>query len=296
MNAVTKASRLMRPAAALLAFAASTAAWAHQGTEPVRWQLNLIPGVTATSHNAYHAHMIMLWICVVIGVVVFGAMTYAMFKFRKSKGAVADTNFTHSTVLEAIWTVIPIVILIGSAIPATRMVVAQYNADNNAAPAEMTVKITGYQWMWQYDYVDQGVGFTSRLDRESDRLRQNQGTTQAELAAHPNYLRDVDNPLVLPADTRIRFVLTADDVIHAWWVPALGWKQDAIPGMINEAWTLVPGDKVGTYRGVCAELCGKDHGFMPIVVKVLPKAEYQAWLAKQKASAAAAAAPAVAAN
>jgi len=296
MNAVTKASRLMRPAAALLAFAASTAAWAHQGTEPVRWQLNLIPGVTATSHNAYHAHMIMLWICVVIGVVVFGAMTYAMFKFRKSKGAVADTGFTHSTVLEAIWTVIPIVILIGSAIPATRMVVAQYNADNNAAPAEMTVKITGYQWMWQYDYVDQGVGFTSRLDRESDRLRQNQGTTQAELAAHPNYLRDVDNPLVLPADTRIRFVLTADDVIHAWWVPALGWKQDAIPGMINEAWTLVPGDKVGTYRGVCAELCGKDHGFMPIVVKVLPKAEYQAWLARQKASAAAAAAPAVAAN
>jgi cytochrome c oxidase subunit 2 len=223
-------------------------------------------------------------------------MTYAMFKFRKSKGAVADTNFTHSTVLEAIWTVIPIVILIGSAIPATRMVVAQYNADNSAAPAEMTIKVTGYQWMWQYDYVDQGVSFTSRLDRESDRLRQNPGTTQAELAAHPNYLRDVDNPLVLPADTRIRFVLTADDVIHAWWVPALGWKQDAIPGMINEAWTLVPGDKVGTYRGVCAELCGKDHGFMPIVVKVLPKAEYQSWLAKQKASAAAAAAPAVAAN
>ena len=303
MNAVTKASRLMRPAAALLAFAASTAAWAHQGTEPVRWQLNLIPGVTATSHNAYHAHMIMLWICVVIGVVVFGAMAFAMFKFRKSKGAVADTNFTHSTVLEALWTVIPIVILVGSAIPATRMVVAQYNADNDPTPAEMTIKVTGFQWMWQYEYVDQGVTLTSRLDRESDRLRQDKTSSQAALAGHPNYLRDVDHPLVLPADTRIRFVITSDDVIHAWWVPALGWKQDAIPGVINEAWTQVPGDKVGTYRGVCAELCGKDHGFMPIVVKVVAKAEYQAWLAQQRAGAAApaeaapaAAVPAVAAN
>src|SRR6478735_9739584 len=282
MNAVTKAPRLMRPAAALLAFAASTAAWAHQGTEPVRWQLNMIPGVTATSHNAYHAHMIMLWICIVIGIVVFGAMAYAMFKFRKSKGAVPDTNFTHSTVLEAIWTVSPIVILIGSAIPATRMVMAQYDADHDARPADMTIKVTGYQWMWEYEYIDQGVSFTSRLDRESDRVRQNTAVTNAELAAKEHYLRDVDHPLVLPANTRIRFVITADDVIHAWWVPALGWKQDAIPGVINEAWTQV--EQPGTYRGVCAELCGKDHGFMPIVVKVLPKAEYQAWLAQQKAA------------
>jgi cytochrome c oxidase subunit 2 len=282
MNAVTKAPRLMRPAAALLAFAASTAAWAHQGTEPVRWQLNMIPGVTATSHNAYHAHMIMLWICIVIGIVVFGAMAYAMFKFRKSKGAVADTNFTHSTVLEAIWTVIPIVILVGSAIPATRMVMAQYDADHDARPADMTIKVTGYQWMWEYEYIDQGVQFTSRLDRESDRLRQNKAVTNADLAAKEHYLRDVDHPLVLPANTRIRFVITADDVIHAWWVPALGWKQDAIPGVINEAWTQV--EQPGTYRGVCAELCGKDHGFMPIVVKVLPKAEYQAWLAQVKAA------------
>jgi cytochrome c oxidase subunit 2 len=290
MNAVTKAPRLMRPAAALLAFAASTAAWAHHGTEPVRWQLNLIPGVTATSLNAYHAHMIMLWICIVIGILVCGAMGYAMFKFRKSRGAVPDTNFTHSTVLEALWTVIPIVILVGSAIPATRMVVAQYDADHDAKPAEMTIKITGYQWMWEYEYIDQGVSFFSRLDRESDRVRQSGALPDA--AQLPHYLRDVDHPLVLPANTRVRFVITADDVIHAWWVPALGWKQDAIPGVINEDWTEVA--KPGTYRGVCAELCGKDHGFMPIVVKVLPKAEYQAWLAQQKASAAAA--PAVAAN
>ena len=286
MNAVTNASRLVRPAAALLACVASTAAWAHQGTEPVRWQLNMIPGVTATSHNAYHAHMIMLWICVVIGIVVFGAMAYAMVKFRKSKGAVADTNFTHSTVLEAIWTVIPIVILVGSAIPATRMVMAQYDADHDARPADMTIKVTGYQWMWQYEYVDQGVSFFSRLDRESDAIRQSGQLPDASKT--PHYLRNVDRELVLPADTRVRFVITADDVIHAWWVPALGWKQDAIPGVINEAWTQVPADKVGTYRGVCAELCGKDHGFMPIVVKIVPKADYQAWLAQQKTAAAAA--------
>ena len=277
MNAVMKAPRLVRYAAGLLALASSAAS--ANATDPVRWQLNMIPGVTATSHNAYNAHMIMLWICIVIGIVVFGAMAYAMYKFRHSKGAVPDTNFTHSTLLEGIWTVIPIVILIGSAIPATRMVIAQYDADHDAKPAEMTIKITGYQWLWRYEYVGQDVNFISRLDRESDRIRQ-AGTTP-DPKVIPHYLRDVDRPLVLPTDTRIRFVITADDVIHSWWVPALGWKQDAIPGVINEAWTEMK--EPGTYRGVCAELCGKDHGFMPIVVKVVPKAEYQAWLAAQKA-------------
>ena len=288
MNAVMKAPRLLRSAAAMLAFASSVA-WANP-TDPVRWQLNMTPGVTATSQNAYNAHMIMLWICIVIGVVVFGAMAYAMFKFRKSKGAVPDTNFTHSSVLEAIWTVIPIVILIGSAIPATRMVIEQYDADHDSKPAEMTIKVTGYQWMWRYEYVGHEVNFISRLDRESNRIRQEGSVPDAKVI--PHYLRDVDHPLVLPADTRIRFVITADDVIHSWWVPALGWKQDAIPGVINEAWTEV--HQPGIYRGVCAELCGKDHGFMPIVVKVVPKAEYQSWLAAQE-SAGAAAAQAVAA-
>jgi len=284
MNAVMNAPRV-RFAATLLALAAPAAS-ADNGTEPWRWQLNLIPGVTETSQNAYHAHMIMLWICVAIGVVVFAAMAFAIWKFRKSRNAVSDTGFTHSTVLEAVWTIVPIVILVGSAIPATRMVISQYNADHDAAPAEMTIKVTGYQWMWRYDYVGEGVGFLSRMDRESDRLRQDPNTTQEQLRAKQHYLRDVDRPLVLPADTRVRFVVTADDVIHAWWVPALGWKQDAIPGVINEAWTQVA--QPGTYRGVCAELCGKDHGFMPIVVKVLPKAEYQTWLAGQKAESAAA--------
>jgi cytochrome c oxidase subunit 2 len=292
MNAVMKAPRLARYAASVLALASSAAS--ANATDPVRWQLNMIPGVTATSQNAYQAHMIMFWICVVIGIVVFGAMFFAMFKFRRSKGAVADTNFTHSTVLEAIWTVVPIVILIGSAIPATKMVIEQYNADHDSKKAEMTIKITGYQWMWRYEYIGQNVDFISRLDRESDRIRQEGSTPDPKVI--PHYLRDVDRPMVIPADTRVRFVITADDVIHAWWVPALGWKQDAIPGVINEDWTEV--HEPGTYRGVCAELCGKDHGFMPIVVKVVPKAEYQTWLAQQKAgdSAAPAAAAAVAAS
>src|SRR4249919_3142531 len=225
MNAVTKAPRLVRSAAALLAMFASTAAWAHGGTEPERWQLNMIPGVTATSHNAYNAHMIMLWICIVIGILVFGAMAFAMFKFRKSKGAIADKDFTHSTVLEAIWTTVPILILVGSAIPATRLVMKQYGADHDAKPAEMTIKVTGYQWMWRYEYIGEDVAYISRLDRESDRIRQNRNATQAEIDAVPHYLRNVDRPLVLPADTRIRFVITSDDVIHAWWAPALGWKQ-----------------------------------------------------------------------
>ena len=279
MNAVMKAPRLARYAASVLALASSAAS--ANATDPVRWQLNLTPGVTATSQNAYNAHMFMFWICVVIGIFVFGAMFYAMFKFRKSKGAVPDTNFTHSTFLEAIWTVVPIVILIGSAIPATTMVIEQYNADHDSKPAEMTIKITGYQWMWRYEYIGQDVDYISRLDRESDALRQNPNASQAQIGAKAHYLRDVDRPLVIPADTRVRFVITADDVIHAWWVPALGWKQDAIPGVINEDWTEV--HEPGTYRGVCAELCGKDHGFMPIVVKVVPKAEYQTWLAQQKA-------------
>jgi cytochrome c oxidase subunit II len=267
--------------AALTAILASCAVFAQaEPTEPVRWQLNMTPGVTSTAANAFSAHMIMLWICVIIGVIVFGAMAYAMIKFRHSKGAKPDTDFTHSTKLELIWTIVPILILVGSAWPATKMVIAQYSANQNTEKDEMIIKVTGYQWVWRYEYVGEGVDFVSRLDRKSDDLRQNNASSQAEIGAHGSYLRDVDKPLVIPADTRIRFVITADDVIHSWWVPALGWKQDAIPGIINDAWTKV--SKPGTYRGVCAELCGKDHGFMPIVVKVLPKAEYQAWLAAQK--------------
>jgi len=210
--------------------------------EPVPWQLNMGRGVTATSQNAYEAHMLVLWICVGIGVVVFGAMGYAMFKFRKSKGAV-PAKFSHNTTAEVIWTVIPVVLLIAMAVPASTKLIAMYDTRG----AEMTVKVTGLQWMWEYEYLGENVRFTSRLDRESDRLRQNRATTRAEIDAHPAYLLDVDNPLVLPVDTKIRFVITADDVIHSWWVPALGWKQDAIPGIVNEAWTEIL--EPGTYRG-----------------------------------------------
>lgn len=262
------------PLVALLPMAAMA-----QSADPVRWQLNMGKGVTASSQNAYEAHMLALWICVAIGLVVFGAMAYAMFKFRKSNGAKPDVDFTHSTKLEIIWTVVPVVLLVLMAFPATSKLIAMYDTRDSA----MTVKITGYQWLWKYEYMAEkpgdAVSFTSRLDRKSDQIRQS--GVDARTANHPHYLLDVDNVLVLPTNTKIRFLITADDVIHAWWVPALGWKQDAIPGIINEAWTEIK--TPGVYRGQCAELCGKDHGFMPIVVKAVPKAEYDQWLAAQRA-------------
>lgn len=257
---------------ALLATAAAQA----QSADPVRWQLNMGKGVTQTARLAWEAHMVALWVCVVIGFLVFAAMAYAIFAFRKSRGAVAAT-FSHNTTAEILWTVIPVIILVVMAIPATSKLIAMYDTRN----AEMTVKVTGYQWMWEYDYLGQDVRFFSRLDRESDRLRQS--GQRPDPVTHPHYLLEVDNRLVLPVDTKVRFVITSDDVIHSWWVPALGWKQDAIPGIINEGWTLI--EKPGIYRGQCAELCGKDHGFMPIVVEALPKAEFAAWLAQRKAEA-----------
>jgi cytochrome c oxidase subunit 2 len=242
---------------------------------PERWQLNMTPGVTATSHDVFQLHMLILWICVAIGIVVFGAMFYAMFKFRKSQGAVAAT-WSHNTTAEIIWTVIPVLILLGMAWPATKTLVRMADTGD----ADMTVKITGYQWKWRYEYLGEDVNFMSSLSRAADEARQlGSGIDPTSI---DNYLLDVDRPLVLPTNTKVRFVITADDVIHAWWVPALGWKQDAIPGFINEAWTEIT--EPGVYRGQCAELCGKDHGFMPIVVIAKPKAEFDAWLAEQKAA------------
>ncbi len=273
----------------LSAFAqgAAKAAADFEPDEPVRWQLNMTPGVTHTSQMAYEAHMFALWICVVIGVLVFGAMFYAMFKFRKSKGAVA-AQFSHNTTAEVIWTIVPVIILVVMAYPATAKLISEYDTRDSA----MTVKVTGYQWLWKYEYLGQDVSFFSRLDRDSDDVRQTHQVPT--LAANPHYLRDVDHPLVLPVHTKIRFVVTGDDVIHSWWVPALGWKQDAIPGIVNEAWTDI--SEPGIYRGQCAELCGKDHGFMPIVVKAVSKEEFATWMAAEKAknAPAPAAAPAVA--
>lgn len=262
--------------------AAPLLAWA-QSADPQRWQLNMGRGVTASSQHAYDAHMVALWICVAIGVVVFGAMAVAVVRFRKSKGAVA-AQFSHNTTAELVWTVIPVLILIAMAWPATAKLIAMYDTRDS----EMTVKVTGYQWMWKYDYLGEDVSFTSRLDREHDRIRQSGERPDPE--KYPHYLLEVDNRLVLPVDTKIRFVITADDVIHSWWVPALGWKQDAIPGLINEAWTEIK--TPGVYRGQCAELCGKDHAFMPIVVEAVSKEEFARWLASKKPDAAAPEAPA----
>ncbi len=270
-----KGGRLKQWIPGVAALACSFAA-AAQDAQP--WQLNMRRGVTLTSENAYDAHMVVLWVCVVIGILVFGAMAYAMVRFRKSKGAVA-AQFSHNTVAEIIWTVIPVILLVVMAWPATAKLISMYDTRES----EMTVKVTGYQWLWQYEYLGEGVEITSRMDREHDRIRQS--GERPDAAAHPNYLLEVDNELVLPTDTKIRFVITADDVIHSWWVPDLGWKQDAIPGIINEAWTDIR--EPGIYRGQCAELCGKDHAFMPIVVRAVPRAEFDTWLAAQKAATAA---------
>ena len=268
-----KTVRPVHAIAGLIAGLAATAAAA--AGQPERWQLNMTQGVTDTAQRAYDMHMWMLWICVAIGLVVFGAMAYAIFKFRKSKGAVPDKTFVHSTKLEILWTAAPTLILVVMAVPATVKVIEAYDTQGH----EMTVKIVGQQWLWTYEYVGEGVTLTSRLDRESERIRQSGAVPTAD--QHGAYLIDVDRPLVLPTDTKIRFILTADDVIHAWWVPALGWKSDAIPGIVNEQWTEI--HEPGIYRGQCAELCGKDHGFMPIVVEAVPKAEFQARLAAMKA-------------
>jgi cytochrome c oxidase subunit 2 len=266
---------LAAPALIIPGMLASAAASAN----PQPWQMNMARGVSKTSQEVHDIHMIMLWICVVIGIIVFGVMFVAMFRFRKSKGAVPAT-WSHSTKLEAIWTVIPILILAVCAWPATSLLLRM----SDTSDSEMTIKITGYQWKWRYEYVDYfgkqpGINFMSSLESQSNRARQlGSGMNPADIKVdgYPTYLLDVDNPLVLPVGVKVRFVVTADDVIHSWWVPMLGWKQDAIPGIINSAWTSI--DEPGVYRGQCAELCGRDHGFMPIVVKALPKAEFEQWL------------------
>ena len=235
-------------------------------------EINMPRGVTPQSIDHYDLHMIVLWICVVIGVLVFSAMFTSIILHRKSRGHKA-AQFSHSTKAEIIWTIIPVLILVGMALPATTALVRM----EDSSGATMTVKITGFQWRWKYEYLDTDISFISSLDAASNAARRlNSGI---DPYAVDNYLLDVDNPLVLPVGRKIKFLITADDVIHSWWVPELGWKRDAIPGFINEAWTLI--EKPGTYRGQCAELCGMDHGFMPIVVVALPEADYAEWVSEQ---------------
>lgn len=237
------------------------------------WTLNMSPGVTSSSNQIFDLHMIILWICVIIGVVVFGIMFWSIFNHRKSKDPDRKpANFHENTLVEILWTVIPLVILVIMAIPATATLVDMYDTTE----AEIDIKVTGYQWRWKYDYIDDDFGFFSNMSTTDDEIY-----NRTEKKEH--YLLDVDNPMVIPTNTRVRLLLTANDVIHSWWVPEFGLKKDAIPGFINEVWTQV--DEPGIYRGQCTELCGVRHGFMPVVVKAVPREEYDEWVSEQVSAA-----------
>jgi cytochrome c oxidase subunit 2 len=239
--------------------------------------LNMTEGVSILSKEIYGLHMTIFWWCVGIGVVVFGVMIYSLVKFRKSQGAQPDTTLVHSTRVEIIWTAIPILILVAMAIPTAKSLIKIEDMGN----VELNIKVTGYQWKWEYEYLGHDVSFFSTLARDSDAARQLGSGVDPKTV--PNYLLDVDNPLVIPAGAKVRLLLTSQDVIHAWWVPAFVMKKDAIPGYVNEIWVQVDADKLGLYRGQCAELCGRDHGFMPIVVDVKSPADYDAWLRAKQA-------------
>ncbi|MDD4880835.1 MAG: cytochrome c oxidase subunit II [Gallionellaceae bacterium] len=233
------------------------------------YRINLPAPQSSVAHAAYDLHVIVLWVCLVIFALVFGAMFYSLLRHRKSLGHEAH-HFHESTTVEVIWTTVPFLILVGLAWPATKAVLAQKDTGN----PDLTIKITGHQWKWEYEYLQEGVRFMSVLATPREQI-----SNRAEKGEH--YLLEVDEPLVVPVGRKVRLLLTAADVIHSWWVPELGVKQDAIPGFIRDTWFRA--DATGTYRGQCAELCGKDHAFMPIVVEVKPEAEYQAWLAARKA-------------
>ena len=234
-------------------------------------ELNMPVGVTSTSREIYDLHMLIFWICVAIGVVVFGAMLYSMIAHRKSVGH-EPANFHESTKLELAWTIVPVFILIGMAIPATDVLVRMYDTGGE----DMVIEVRGYQWKWQYKYLDEDlneqVSFFSNLATPRTQIQNVQDKPET-------YLLEVDNPLIIPVGRKVRFLLTSNDVIHSWWVPDFAVKKDAIPGFINESWTMV--EQPGIYRGQCTELCGKDHGFMPVVVRAVPADEYDAWYAEQ---------------
>jgi len=232
---------------------------------------NMTQGVTGISNTVYSLHMTILYVCIAIALVVFTIMFWSLYRHRKSKGAVA-ASFHESTMIEIIWTAIPIVILIGMAVPSTQALILM----EDTTEADITIQITGSQWKWHYRYFDHDLEFYSRLTTS-------QAEINNEVEKQPHYLKDVDNSLVLPTNKKIRFLITADDVIHSWWVPAFAVKKDANPGFINEAWTKI--DTPGTYRGQCAELCGKDHGFMPIVVTALEPEAFDNWLAQAQVDA-----------
>ena len=234
--------------------------------------LNLRRGVTDISQTVYELHMLILWVCVVIAIIVFGVMIVSMVLHRRSRGAEA-ASFSHSTKAELIWTIIPVIILVWMAVPAAKTLVAM----EDFRDSEMTIKVTGYQWRWHYSYLGTEVDFFSTLARSSNIARQLR--SGVDPFSVENYLLDVDKPLVVPVDTKIRLLITSNDVIHSWWMPSFAVKKDAVPGFINEVWFKA--NETGTFRGQCAELCGRGHGFMPIVVDVLSQQDYTAWIDAQ---------------
>lgn len=236
--------------------------------ETNNWQLNMYRGVTPLSKDIYDLHMVCMVVCTIIGIVVFGVMIYSLIHHRKSKGYKPAT-FHDNQRLEVVWSIIPFLILVGLAIPATRVLIRMDNTDKS----EVTVKITGYQWRWHYEYIDQGVSYFSNLSTPYSQIQNQEKKGEW-------YLLEVDKPLVLPVNKKIRFLVTSNDVIHSWWVPEFGIKRDAMPGFLYEAWAKI--EKTGTYRGQCAELCGINHGFMPIVVDVVSDDEFNSWIGKQK--------------
>lgn len=231
------------------------------------WQVNMHTGVTPISKDVYNLHMVAIVVCAIIGVIVFGVMIYSLIHHRKSKGYQA-ASFHDNFHLEVLWSIIPFLILVGLAIPATKVLVRM----NDTADSEVTIKVVGYQWRWQYQYLDQGISFFSTLSTPYNQIQNKEPKNEW-------YLLEVDKPLVLPINKKIRFLVTANDVIHSWWVPELGIKRDAIPGFMYEAWARI--EKPGTYRGQCAELCGINHGFMPIVVEAVSQEDFDKWVALQ---------------
>jgi cytochrome c oxidase subunit 2 len=248
-------------------------AWA--GAANADFALNMRRGVTELSAETYAIHMIAFWICVAIGVVVFGVMLVSLFLHRKSRGVKA-AGFSHSTTAEVIWTVIPCLILLFMAVPAAETMIKLEDSRN----PDLSIVVTGYQWRWHYKYQDQGVEFYSSLAAPSMRARGK--ASGIDPFSVENYLLEVDNPLVVPVGAKVRVLVTSNDVVHAWWVPDLAIKKDAVPGIVNETWFKA--SVAGTYRGQCAELCGKDHGYMPVVVEVLEPDAYAAWLAARTGS------------
>lgn len=246
--------------------------WSIFSPAHAAWTVNMAPGATEISHAVFDLHMIIFWICVVIGMIVFGAMFWSMILHRRSTGQVA-AKFHENTTVEVLWTIVPVLILVVMAVPATATLIQMYDSSE----PDIDIQVTGYQWKWHYKYLGQDVEFFSNMTTPADQIHNKEPKGE-------HYLLEVDKPLVLPIGAKVRFLVTSADVIHSWWVPAFAVKRDAIPGFVNEAWTRV--DKPGIYRGQCAELCGKDHGFMPIVVEVKEQADYENWLGERKAEAA----------